>query len=251
MLSSPRLRRRLVWGSGLAFIAVAAVAAFVLYPNTAPTFKSPKSEKAEPLPVETPEPATVPLSRAAQAAALQTATDFVKAAVLRENVESSWQITTPALRQGLGRKEWNTGNIPVVQFPAGALREVKWRVGHSYYNDFELEVLLLPKNGSAGQGLGPITYVLDLKAVGSASRKHWLVDAIRPYGLSQAPFSASGNAAAAAGNSKLSAFWLLLPATLLVVLALLPFGLILRGWRAGRRAERDYEAYRESANVRT
>ena len=63
--------------------------------------------------------------------------------------------------------------------------------------------------------------------------------------------AASGNAAAAAGNSKLSAFWLLLPATLLVVLALLPFGLILRGWRAGRRAERDYEAYRESANVRS
>jgi hypothetical protein len=38
---------------------------------------------------------------------------------------------------------------------------------------------------------------------------------------------------------------LLIPAGLFVFLALLPFGLIIRNWRAGKQAERDYRAYRE------
>jgi hypothetical protein len=236
--------------SGVALTLGIGVAIFALFPNTAPTFNSPSSGKAERLPVEKPPPPTVPLSRAAAAASLQTAADFVKTAVLRQNVDASWRLTTSNLREGLPRSEWRKGDIPVVQFPASALREVTWRVGHSYRNDLELEVLLLPKSGRAGQGLGPITYVLDLKAVGGQRRKHWLVDAIRPYGLSQPPFSQGSNAAIT-DTSKLSAFWLLVPAMLLVVLALLPIGLIFRSWRASRRAERDYRAYRESANART
>jgi hypothetical protein len=225
---------------------VTAVTVFVVWPNTAEKYKPPPSSGEEaPIIEDTPEPPTVGLSKAAEAAALRTATNFVKTAVLRRHVADSWQLTTPSLRQGATRKEWNTGNIPVVQFPAPAFKEAKWRVGHSYQDDLELEVLLLPKQGKAGQGLGPITLVLDLITVGGASRKHWLVDAWRPYGLSQPPLSATANAATEGASSKLSAYWLFIPAGLFVFLALLPFGLIIRTWRADKRAERAYRAYRE------
>jgi hypothetical protein len=227
-------------------LVAGAVVLFLAFPNTASKYTPPKSSaKEEPIPQEEVEPATVNLSRAAQAAALQTASDFIKTAVLRQRVASSWELTTPTLRQGMSRREWNTGNIPVPQFPASALAEAKWRVVHSYRNDLELDVLLLPKQGKAGQGLGSISYAIALKPSGSASRKHWLVDDVRPYGLSQPPFSASGNAARDGAQAKLSPYWLLIPAMLLVLLAAVPFGLVFRSWRQSRRAEQAYRRYRE------
>jgi hypothetical protein len=233
---------------GLLAIATAALTAFLVWPNTAPEYHPPPRSASDELPVEEEaEPPTVGLAPAAQAAALQTARSFVKTAILRQNVAAAWQLTTPNLRQGMTREEWNTGNIPVAQFPATALREIKWRVAHSYLNDLEFEILLLPKEGKAGQGLGSITYVFDMKAVGAAARKHWVVDAWRPYGFSQPPFSASGNAAREGASSKLSAIWLLIPASLFALVALLPLGLFFRSWRQGKRAEQAYRAYRERA----
>ena len=78
----------------------------------------------------------------------------------------------------------------VCRFPAKALQEVKWRVGHSYANDLEVEVLLLPKQGKAGQGLGSITYVIAMKTAGTGKRKHWVVNDLRPYGIAMPPFFA-------------------------------------------------------------
>lgn len=42
---------------------------------------------------------------------------FVRTAVVRRNTICSYDLVTPTLRQGLSRREWQTGNIPVQPFP--------------------------------------------------------------------------------------------------------------------------------------
>ena len=46
-------------------------------------------------------------------------------------IDDSWEITTPKLRQGLTRKQWDSGNIPVTPFPAEAVQQIKYALDWS------------------------------------------------------------------------------------------------------------------------
>jgi hypothetical protein len=223
-----------------------AVALALVYPNTADRREQGNSGKAEPLPKTEPEPETVALTPEARAAALKTAGDFIKTAVLRHRVDLSWQLTAPSLRAGYTRQEWSRGEIPVVPYPLLSLASARWRLNHSYKDEVGLDVLLLPKPGS---NVRPTTFEIDLKAVGTARRKHWLVEYWSPAGLSMPSLTPGERLAAAAGSSTepLGAVWLLAPVGLLALMLLVPFAVLFRGWHANRRAER---AYRESLQLR-
>ena len=117
-LSSPRLRRRLLWWALLAAIAAGVAGAILMFPNRSGVESTP-AVGSGPVRETPPEPTpAVPQTRQAAAAALETARDFLRTAVLRRHVERSWPLTSPKLRQGLSRRQWATGNIPVIPYPA-------------------------------------------------------------------------------------------------------------------------------------
>ncbi len=55
---------------------------------------------------------------------------FVATAVQRENVGASFALVTPELRHGLSKKEWASGDIPIVPF-----LNVDWRAFSLRFND--------------------------------------------------------------------------------------------------------------------
>ena len=77
-----------------------------------------------------PAPKAVKLERDDAKAARAAAAKFVATAVLRRNVDDSWDLTAPALKAGFTRERWKRGEIPVVPFPADDLDEVRWRLDY-------------------------------------------------------------------------------------------------------------------------
>jgi hypothetical protein len=58
-------------------------------------------------------------------AALVTAREFIRTAVLREHLGRSWPLLAPSYRHGFTRAQWLTGNIPVVPFPAKSFAQAR------------------------------------------------------------------------------------------------------------------------------
>jgi hypothetical protein len=256
IVSSPRRRRRLAWGGGLVLLVAGLVTVGLVWPNTAE--KAP-SELEPGKPQVYHAPRVVKLSRSSRAQALTTAANFVKTAVARRNVERSWLLASPSLRQGYTRAEWSGGEIPVVPYPVA---QAKWKLDYSYADALGLQVLLFPE---ASSGMRPNLFFMELKPVGDRAHRHWVVDSWLPSGVAnpalQAPAAAPGRGGgggslgvqsldpAVVGNtdSRLGAAWLFVPLTLfaIVPVVLAIFGV--RSWRRSRRAER---AYREHAERR-
>jgi hypothetical protein len=60
----------------------------------------------------------------------RTVRRFVATAVERDDVVASFSLVTPELRQGLSKREWATGDIPVVRFDA-----VDWQAFSLRFSD--------------------------------------------------------------------------------------------------------------------
>ena len=234
MLSSPRFRRRLMWaGSGLAAVGAAALA-FVLWPRA----------ESEPAPVdsagqtlEISEAPEVELSASARTAVLAVAQRFLTSAVVRERVGVSWELTHPDLRQGMTRREWQAGDIPVVPYPVDTAR---WRLGYSQAGLVGLEVYVVPK---AGASVRPMVFDMEVKADG----RRWLVSnwapRVTPGGPAAPPPSAERTAAERAvqervDDNALGAGWLFAPVAGFLLVLALPIGLMVRDRRRERRGDR-------------
>jgi hypothetical protein len=107
--------------------------------------------------------------------ALKTARAFVKAAVLRTDLERAWAITAPEMREGYTKTKWLTGSIPVVPFPADGFRRAVYEVIHAYERDIMLGVLIVPRQGS---GLQPTPFFMHL----APENGRWLVTYWAPEG---------------------------------------------------------------------
>jgi hypothetical protein len=158
---SPRLHRRVTLGAAL--ILTAGVVAFgVTYVGgTGTSLEAPLSD--EPAQVFTPRK-QVPLDGAARTVAGR----FILTAVARENLAESYDLAHPELRQGLTRREWLTGNIPVVYYPAKEIETATFKVDESYPDEAILEVALLPKESAK---IKPQVFFIGLKKAG----KTWQV----------------------------------------------------------------------------
>lgn len=161
-----RRGRRVIFLGGLAVLVV-GVAAFTIayFGNTATVVPTPLSK----------EPAQVfkgrkqvPLDNQAR----RVAGRFILTAVARKNLGESYQLTHPDLRQGLTKKEWLTGNIPVQPYPVEEVETATFKVDESYPNEAVLEVALLPP---ANAKLKPQIFFIGLKKAAVGKTLRWQV----------------------------------------------------------------------------
>lgn len=152
---SPRNQRRLLVAA-LAVLALGVgIFTFAFFRNTGDARETFSNEPAD---IYKPE-RTV----AIDAGARRVAGEFIKTAVARRNLAASYDLVDPELRQGLTRKQWQTGNIPVVFYPSGDLQLATFKVERSYANEVVWQVYMVPKVGS---GTDPAVFYLGLKRAG-------------------------------------------------------------------------------------
>ncbi len=173
-LSSRRMNRWLPWIAGA--VLVAGVIAFLVayFGNTADTKESFGPGKAQTFGAQR----TVALAPAAR----DVAGKFVRGAVLRENLDQAWSLSTRNARGGLTHKEWLGGDIPIVPLSAPLDKAAITKIVYSHPRDAEINIVLVPKMPNANR-VKTTLYVVDLKKVGS----RWLVDYCQPQSSPGAP----------------------------------------------------------------
>ncbi len=164
-MAAPRTRRRLAWVLIGGAVCAAVVLLLLLGPNT-----DPPEARTSNVPAQEPvRDVEAPLPNEARRVAVR----FIQTAVARENLEEAWGLVGPNLRGGLTKKEWLTGNNPVVPYPIDKLEVAPYKIDESYETSALIEVALLPRKGS---GVRAQVFFLGLKKVGSGSRTRWVVD---------------------------------------------------------------------------
>lgn len=168
---SPRTQRRLLW-IGLPALA-AAVALGIVIGIGDTGAKVPDQLSNEPAVVIQQEK-KAPL----EAGARKVAGEFILTAVARRNLGRSWELTHPNLREGYTRKQWLTGDIPIVPYPVSSTEAAPLSVEESYENSAVMRVALAPERGS---DVKPQIFWIGVRAVGKGAGRHWLVDYWAPY----------------------------------------------------------------------
>jgi hypothetical protein len=253
LLESPRRRRRLARLGLLLVVFAVAAAILVLDPGATDPVKD------GPL-TRTPEPAAAPekplrITPAMRREIDRTVHRFVGTAVVRRNLDAAWELASPTMREGVTRRDWRRGDLPVLPYPEQAIENVDWNVGYSFDRTVGIDVMVVPK---AGSGESVLVYAAELTETGAGSSRRWLVDSWIPRAvLGQATAPArrgdgqggrtEGTEAArpplAFDDARLSAWWFLAPGLFLALLLLVPIVLVVRSVRARRRADRTYREW--------
>lgn len=166
--SSPKGQRRFLIVSGAVFVAglIAFISVFVLR-GTSNAFPDHYSSTLASLAKKE---KTVPVDKKA----LVTAREFMRTAVLRKDLDKAYSLVNADLRGRLTRKQWDTGNIPVIGYPANNIDTASFQVDFSYPTQMLLEVDLVAKQGS---GVRPhLPFFLGLKRAGGKPNGKWLVN---------------------------------------------------------------------------
>lgn len=181
---SPRAQRRLLIWSGVIFIAgVIAFVSIVLMRGTSNAFVGTISNKPATL---VKKEKKVPVSPAA----LKVARKFIETAVLRKDVDVSYNLVHPDLKGRMTRKQWDTGNIPVVDYPANNAKTAAFQVDFSYQTEMLLEVNLVAR---AGSNVRPnLDFFLGLKRAHGKKDGRWLVNYWEPHWRPPVPASGVG-----------------------------------------------------------
>ena len=248
-LSSPRTRRRLTWLGVIALVVGIVTAAAVLLPSrssvaeddaaTAPSASSAPAQAYK-------QPPTVPVPRPQINALLDR---FIPAVIARKNLAAGWDLVTPEARGT--RSEWLRGVTPFQSFPARDKSFRGWRVNYSYPGDVGFDVFLSPTDVRNHVSMA---YRGEAKKVGGA----WKIAVFYP----QATFQPVGKKAfvwadtdlqpqavgGGAGSGRLSAVWLLVPASLFGVAIVGGLGFAVLG--ATRRRARVRAIARDLASDR-
>ena len=243
--SSPRFRRRALKLGILLAVVVAAALVSIFFWNTATVVETPLHGKAD---VYVP-PIPVKMAPAERRAVIATAALFVRTAVRRDHAERAYELVGPNLRGTTTREEWRSGDIPVVPYPVD---DARWKFDYSYANEIGLQVAVFPTPGAS---IRPAVFNLSLRSVGTGEQRRWLVDSWSPRGgggggarpnrSDGSPFRVDLAPQASAATS-LAAVWLLVPAGLILLALLVPATLIVVERVRSRRAQKAYEASRDS-----
>lgn len=182
---------------------------------------------------------------------------FIGSAVVRHDVAKSWDVTGPTLKEGITRKDWDRGDIPVVPYPAANKGWGDWSyVQYSYTDAVGLEVFLFPKPGSGWSAMtadvevikghdgswkvdywmpkrfhGPPAVVTKAKAKAKKLKKQ--------HETKRKPRAPRVAAPAQEGPRTRGAWWAL-PVGLLALAVILPLSIGLGVWYRNRKAERKY-----------
>ncbi len=118
------------------------------------------------------------------------ARDFIRTAVARQNLAHAYTIVGPQLREGQTLKQWMTGNIAVIPYPADDIAFAPFRVDYSYPKEALLEVMLLPK---AKAKIRPTDFYLGVNKVGTGAKAHWVVTSWSPHVSPMVPTDNASN----------------------------------------------------------
>lgn len=204
-LSSHRFRRRLIWLGGACTAAGAVVVGSILVGDTGKHYDNRLVDR--PAWVYKAPPAahlTAPQRREVTTLMAQ----FIKTAVARKRLGDAYDMTLPELRGEISRKEWQTGNIPVVPFPAVGIYDMT--LDYSYKGDVAYDVAVI------GNGGGIKTFLIEMKQAGKGERAPWKVAAWVPKGVGGGSTSVAERhseplAPPPKFRGRLSAIWLLIP----------------------------------------
>jgi hypothetical protein len=243
---SHRRRRHLALLVGLAVVATPLIYLAVHYSTSG----NPGNPHGPVVP-DYAQPKRSPFTAAERRAVRPVLKRFIGSAVARHDVARAWDVTGPSLRQGITRKEWDKGNIPVVPYPAANRGLGTWSyVEYSYTNAVGLEVFVFPKPGSGWSAM-----TADVELVkgrdGQWRVDYWLPKKFHgPPSLAKQAKQTTKNAQAtrrraapepaAAQPARASRGWWAIPIGVLSLILLVPATIVLVYWRQGRKAEREY-----------
>jgi hypothetical protein len=163
-----------------------------------------------------------------------TVDEFVRAAVMRRDLERSWKLASPALRVGITHREWLSGELPVYPYPADPARTA-WVLDYADEEEVALNVTLEPRKGSSD---APAVFGVSLAPVGRGAHRHWLVgswylrgEVSQPEPVTPGPPAAGKKptpeqreAVRRATESQIDRIWWLVPAGVLALIVLGPLG---------------------------
>jgi hypothetical protein len=240
---SYRLYRRIVWLLVVALVAGGIATASLLLPRGEKLDRGPTSPPSAAEQAATPPPPPFHLTSADRRNIRSTISLFITTAVARHHPERSWPIVAPVLREGLTKRQWSTGSIPVVPYPAAGvdLLNVQLLAGKTAL----IEVVLEPTTQS---NLVRKTFQIELRRVPGAWHG-WTVAAWVPEGVSDSQIqrdartTPASEVAAAYRATHFSSTWIFVPlGVLLGGVILLPVGVFLQEAYRSRRAEARYLA---------
>jgi hypothetical protein len=208
------------------------------------------------------QPKNSPFTASEKQAVRRSLKEFISSAVARENLSQAWDVSAPSLKQGVSRREWNRGELPVVPYPAAKRGLGTWSfVQYSYTDSVGLEVFVFPKPGSGWSAM-----TADVELVKQPDGR-WLVDYWMPKRFHGPPALAASQLKKAQKEAKAnktkqraaveeepyrppqaSHWWLALPIAVLSLIVIVPLTLGLVYWYRNRKATR---AYLDSARGRT
>jgi hypothetical protein len=248
-LSSPRTRRRLVWGGGTALAATLLIGGGLMIGDTAEHHDIRPTGNRPAMIITTPK--TVRATPDERVAAYEVAIQFINTAVRRKHVDLAYDLVTPNMRSGMTRSAWKSGEIPVMPFPADSPRLSRWRIDFQQRDALGLIFLLMPEQKR--RDYQPTSFFLDLKATGHGKKRRWRVDYFAPASVAVTPNDAPAGGPSGfnvnpqasgeprLGRGELGSLWLIVPLAVLGLAIMVPSAFAIRGWVLGRRARRDYE----------
>jgi hypothetical protein len=171
-LRRKQVRDRLALGVAALLLVVGAIAYLQSRadPGPAPT-------RAAETPIQTPAP-TAPLQKGGtlEPAARKVAVRFLETAVARTSLDEAWALTTAKFKGGVTPAQWRKGELPVPPFPVRDLETTGFQVLESSSTKVLLQVLLVPKPGTA---YVPTRYDLTLER--ASAKAPWKVSYASPY----------------------------------------------------------------------
>jgi hypothetical protein len=173
LLGSPRRQRRFFWLSlGVLGAGIGAFLAMVVFRGTGNAFTDTFSNKPAQLAQKEKK---VPVSEEEIALARR----FIKTAVARKDLAQAYWFTHPDLRGGLSLKDWEKGNIPVINYEAENADTAAFQVDYSYETQALLEVDLVAKPNTETRP--HLLFFIGLVREGRKKTGRWLINYWEPH----------------------------------------------------------------------
>jgi len=171
--NSPKAQRRFFFGSlGVLAAGIVAIIVFVVLPNN-PTKDQPISSQNAQLEKKDPK-------RPVDPEAIKVGREFLLTAVVRKNLNWAYDHVHPALKGQMSRKEWDTGDIPVVPCDAQNATTTAFVPQFSLQREVEFQVALIPKPHAVYCGTRMVRFWLALRREHDKPNGRWLVSYWEP-----------------------------------------------------------------------